>query len=104
MTIESNNTNVGATRETTQCQVDADEPVSMAVVRAVAAASGRKTTEADGGTDALDPLAQAIDPEALDTIFESSGNAVEDATFVEFQYCGHQVSVKGANTVCVTVE
>lgn len=85
----------------TRCdyQVDPDESVAMAVVSAVAAASGRDPT----GTDGLDPLATAIDPGALDRIFDPSGERAENAVSVEFSYCDHDVTVTGGETVDVTV-
>ena len=85
-----------------QYEVDANEAPSIAVIRAVAEASGRSPTGA--GTDALDPLTESIDPEALDSIFESRGDDPEDAAFIAFEYCDHQVTVRGGRTVCVTVQ
>lgn len=102
MTVEWDDVDAGATGETTRYRVEADELPSIAVVEAVAEASGRSQTGSDG-TTALDPLAESIDPEALDRIFESRGDDPADPTFVEFRYCDHQVTVKGGNRVCVTV-
>ena len=103
MTVECDNADAGVAQEATRYRVEADELPSMAVVEAVAAASGLSPTGTDGA-DALDPLTESIDPESLDRIFESRGDGPEDAAFVEFRYCDYQVTVRGGKTVCVTVE
>lgn len=52
------------------------------------------------GTDAydLDPLYNAVDPEALDRVIQSASSA---AICVEFEYEGHSVAVQGDGTVVV---
>lgn len=103
MTVECDNSDRGTAQETTRYRAESDESPSMAVVEAVAVASGRSRTGGEG-THSLDPLAESIDPEALDSIFDSRSDDSEDAALVEFQYCDHQVTVNGGSTVCVTVE
>lgn len=101
MTVDCDNSN--AEDDTCRHRVDADESVAMAVVTAVAAASGRDPTGADGLTGGLDPLATAIDPEALDRVVESGGGDRERAICLEFRYCDHQVTVAGGETTTVAV-
>ena len=104
MTVECDDGNAGVSRDATQYRVGADESVSLAVVRAVASASGRSPAGGDGDTDTLDPLARSVDPEALDSIFGSRGDAPADVAAAEFQYCGRQVTVEGGESVHITVE
>lgn len=84
-------------------EVAADEPVSMAVVHAVARASGRDPTGVGGTPNSLDPLAETISPEALDRIFESTDSSPDATTAVEFDYCDYRVVVEAAGSVTVTV-
>lgn len=74
---------------------DADRPVSAAVLEAVAAATGTDLVD-------LSPLAEVVDPEALDALFgpkvdgrpRSSGR-------VEFTFRGHRVTVYSEGRVAV---
>lgn len=75
------------------CTADRSEPLSQLVVEAVA------RTE---GVDPLDlevPLYDAVDPDALDALFQS-GATVEG--HVEFEYYGYEVTVTGDG--CVTLD
>lgn len=70
---------------------------STAVVRAVAAAESVDETE-------LPPLFHAIDPDALDALFESGRReptAVRSTGSVTFRYDGYEVSVAADGTVDV---
>jgi hypothetical protein len=71
---------------------------------AVASATGRRATGTGARPETLDPLAESIDPEALDRILEPLGTGREAVAVVEFEYCGHAVTVEGGETVCVTVQ
>ena len=69
---------------------DRSEPLSQVVVEAVASAEG---------VDPLDlevPLYDAVDPDALDALFESGG-AVDGR--VEFEYYGYDVTATGDGRV-----
>jgi len=65
---------------------------SMRVVRRVARETGTDTAE-------LPPLYDAIDPEALDAVVESTGTKS-----VTFTYVDHAVSVDANGTVSVASE
>ncbi|WP_336036356.1 HalOD1 output domain-containing protein [Halobacterium yunchengense] len=65
---------------------------SVTVSEAVAAATGRLTTD-------LPPLQQSVDPDALDTLLTRGQSAVT----VSFTYADVTVSVNGAGTVEVAV-
>lgn len=67
-------------------QIDHAERLSEAVVKAVADAEGV------GPTD-LRPLYEAVDPDALDSLFHSSDDAQLTAGQVEFSYHGYHVHV-----------
>lgn len=72
---------------------DRSESLSQVVVEAVASAEG---------VDPLDlevPLYEAVDPDALDALFQS-GTTVEGR--VEFEYYGYEVAVTGDG--CVTLD
>lgn len=104
MTVDCNDPAAELPAGTTTCRVGPDETPSLAVVRAVAAASGLDPVGAGAGTESLDPLAECIDPEALDCIVESECDGPGDAAAVEFSYADHRVTVRGGETVRVTVE
>lgn len=82
-------------------QIPQDESVSTAIVEAVAAASGRSVVRGGSGEDALDPLYETLDPDALDALFATDDRAgtVESLTF---EYCGFRVTVTGARRLTVT--
>jgi hypothetical protein len=77
--------------------VTPDQTPSEAVVTAVAEASGRAVAGGDGA-EALDPLYDAIDPDALDTLFTTDGDDA-GATAVEFVYEGYEVTVAATDLV-----
>lgn len=67
--------------------IDSDEPPSLVVVRAVAAASNRTMQD-------LDPLGETIDVEVMDTILQPGGWAR-----VDFEYEGFEVTVDSETVV-----
>ena len=69
----------------------------MVVVEAVEAATGRSAVP-DGSNDALPPLYGAIDPDALDDLFESDGQFEGSLTFT---YCDRTITVEHDGTVTV---
>jgi len=68
------------------------EPVSEAVVNAVAAAAGTSVLE-------LPPLARTVDPDALEVLVESMSADPENS--VSFAYAGYDVTVTSSGTVDV---
>ncbi|WP_225335813.1 HalOD1 output domain-containing protein [Halomicrobium urmianum] len=66
-----------------------DEPLVDAVLAAVCDATGRDATD-------LPPLYSAVDPDALESLIESGGEAA-----VAFEYGAHHVLVDGGRTVTV---
>ena len=82
------------TESTYHCK--AGESASEAVVRLVAARRGTDPTTVDP------PLYEAIDPDALDSLFvDASGEWTRPASLVEFSYSGFQVEVRGDGQVAV---
>jgi len=67
------------------------EPPSVRVVRSVAEREGVDPAELSP------PLYEAIDPEALDSVFRPSGASVT----VRFEYNGYVVDVEGPDAVSV---
>lgn len=79
---------------------------SVAVVEAVASASGQSIhpqseTDGDNRHRGLPPLYETIDPDALNSLFDSSGGASQSAMKVEFTYSGYKVTVEGTGQVTV---
>jgi hypothetical protein len=74
------------------------ESLSEGVVAAVAAASNCDPL----ATDDLDPLATVLDPDALDSIFETVGSDTNPtAARVTFRYHGHEVTVERGGRITV---
>lgn len=71
-------------------------PPATAVVEAVADATGRGQTE-------LEPLARAVDPDALNALFDR-GARDRDDTAVSFVYAGCGVTVQGTGTIAVRLD
>lgn len=71
------------------------ETPSEAVVNAVAALSERPVTpfESDGRERALPPLYEAIDPDALDSLFDGGEDGSADRA-VTFRYSEYRVTVE----------
>jgi hypothetical protein len=83
-------------------ELDADESPSDGVIAAVAAISGSEpvpTASTNGDPDrVLEPLYAAVDPEALDSLFD---RPTADAGRVTFPYHGYEVTVHGEDRVRV---
>jgi hypothetical protein len=77
---------------------DRDEPIAVRVLEAVADREGVDATQID------DPLSAAVDPEALNTLFERARSAGHPTLRVEFDYLGHRVTVSGGDDPTVSVE
>ncbi|MFB6164739.1 MAG: HalOD1 output domain-containing protein [Haloarculaceae archaeon] len=76
-------------------EADGRDSPSEAVVRAVAAVSDRRP-------DALEPLYDAVDPDALDALCASTpDDTARDALTVEFRYGGYDVAVDGDGSILV---
>lgn len=72
-----------------------DEPLSVAIVRALSEAKGRDITEEEC------VLYQSIDPEALDDLFRQEGG--EDTVKIEFTTHGAVVVLWGNGRVSIEV-
>lgn len=75
------------------CEVyrsDTDQPLSEAVLTAIASASDLDTLEL---ADEFGPLYDVIDPSALDSLFQSSGETRQSAGCVTFEYATYRVTV-----------
>lgn len=79
--------------------VSPGESVSEAVVAAVAAATDRRPFEPStgGAGEALDPLYEVVNPDALDALF----GPARVAGSVSFTYAGREVTVEGGEVVTV---
>ncbi|WP_436910534.1 HalOD1 output domain-containing protein [Halosimplex marinum] len=75
------------TRDWTVRNAYGDDAPSRAVVQSVAAATNR-------AVDDLDPLYGAVDPDALDALFDRGGRAT-----VSFRYAGCDVTVTQLHVV-----
>lgn len=78
-----------------------DEPVSLGVVRAVAAVTGLAPAASrdDGTTAVMEPLAGVVDPDALDGLF---GPTTDGSGTISFDYHGQRVTVDATGRVTVT--
>lgn len=74
------------------------EPISAAVIRAVAIVTNTSPTD-------FDPLFEAVDPDALNRLFNgASGDSPSDTSWVSFQFndCKVQVYATGAIEITPT--
>ncbi|TYL40282.1 hypothetical protein CV102_01495 [Natronococcus pandeyae] len=71
-------------------QSDPDQPLSEAIVSAISSAEGIDQLEL---ADEYEPLYDAIDPTALDSLFHSSGSTGRSVGTVTFEYAGYQITV-----------
>lgn len=78
--------------------VDAAAPVSIRVVEAVAEREGIDPLELSP------PLHDAIDPTALDALFESTGSGPRTAGTVSFTYRGYRVHVESDGRITLETE
>jgi hypothetical protein len=72
--------------------ISADMELSQAVVDAVADAEGVEPTE-------LPPLFSAIDPDALDALFQPASDETVVTGSVRFRYAGYDVNVNEDGSV-----
>jgi hypothetical protein len=82
-------------------EIAATESVSDAVIRAVSAATGHAPSpDPENPGACLDPLYTAIDPDALNSIFDPTGTSgpTSDGE-VTFRYHGYTVTVESAGRV-----
>lgn len=71
----------------------ADEQLSTKIVERVAAFKGTESVE-------LDPLYEAVNPDALNHLFTNS-NGADRSGRITFMYCGCEVIVEGDGQVLV---
>lgn len=72
-----------------------DQPVSQTVVSAVADLTGSEPRS-------LEPLYHAVDPDALNALFESDGLEFDRSpSRVAFSYCGCDVEITGDGVVTI---
>lgn len=84
-------------RDTYQAQ--SDQPLSEAVIEAIATEAGLDALEI---ADEFGPLYDAIDPSALDSLFQSPGGASQTTGCVTFVYAGHRISVDQTGRVVLS--
>jgi len=93
------------TEEEFTYQAPKEDSLSEAVIHAVSAFTGRKPVSANPtGTagEELDLLFDTIDPDALDSLFQTAGDRESMVGTVEFFYCGCEVTVDSTGFVIVT--
>ena len=77
-------------------EVDGPSSLSVTIVTAVSEAL-------DADLTAVDPLYHSIDPDALDTLFESTADEHRSVAHISFRHDGCSVTVHGDGEVLVTV-
>lgn len=81
------------------------ESVSEAVVTAVASVSDKdpipRFSNGTGHSETLEPLYSVIDPDALDTLFDTTGIETSDECQVTFEYEGLTVTVENGSQIHV---
>ncbi|RKD88073.1 HalOD1 output domain-containing protein [Halopiger aswanensis] len=75
--------------------MDGEQSISFSVIAAVAAYEGVEPEEIRA------PLHSAVDPEALDTLFQSADGG-QGAVSVEFTYNGYRIQVDGPDAITVS--
>ncbi|WP_081443508.1 HalOD1 output domain-containing protein [Haloterrigena turkmenica] len=78
----------------TQPDESTNQPVSVAVVEAIAAATDRSPLE-------VEPLYDTIDPEALNELFNNVGSQSRARGRITFVHCGYEVTVEDTGDVTV---
>jgi len=80
------------------------QSLSDAVIHAVADFTGHEAIAANANRpeETLDPLYDTVDPDALDSLFQTSEDDAPMAGTVEFWYFGCEVTVQSTGTVIVT--
>lgn len=74
--------------------MDGEQSISFSVIEAVAAYEGIDPAEIRA------PLHSAVDPEALDTLFQSADGG-QGAVSVTFTYNGYRVQIDGPDAIIV---
>ncbi|WP_435177183.1 HalOD1 output domain-containing protein [Halorussus sp. AFM4] len=80
-------------------RIGPSERPSEAVLAAVRAATGRDVGSAPTGDEGLEPLYRAVDPDALDALFEPTAEGVQRDGRVTFSYAGCTVTVSSDGVV-----
>lgn len=95
--IEHNDPHVAAQSDPVTYERDPDEPPSRSVIRAVAAVNGTDPTR-------LPPLYGAVDPDALDRLFDPAPGHPEPRPdcVVSFRYDDFAVTVSGDGRIVVS--
>jgi hypothetical protein len=96
MEIESATGEAQLRGENDMYQSDPDQPLSEAVITAIASESGLDVLEV---ADEFGPLYDAIDPSALDSLFQSTAIAERSVGSVTFEYATYRITVD--QTGCV---
>lgn len=78
----------------TQPVESTNQPVSVVVVEAIAAATDQSPLE-------VDPLYDTIDPEALDELFHNVGSQSRARGRIKFVHCGYEVTVEDTGDVTI---
>lgn len=88
-TIQWKESRVTYEEETDIYRIDRDrgEPISTNVVLSIAAIENIRPTQ-------LPPLAQTIDPDALNTVFECSDDAI-----LSFSYAGYRITLDALGSI-----
>lgn len=94
-TDDSETTDAGESSFVTTFDPAAGDRPSEAVVTAVAAVDGERPLE-------LDPLYDAIDPDALNTLFEHARRVGDSTQRLRFPYAGFDVSVRSDGRIRIT--
>jgi hypothetical protein len=84
---------------TSVVSVPEGESLAGGVVRATSDATGRPAVSVDGTERELDPLYEAIDPDALDDLFDRPASGPADR--ITFEYAGCTVTVGSDRRVVV---
>ncbi|WP_226479045.1 HalOD1 output domain-containing protein [Natrinema amylolyticum] len=71
-------------------QFEPDTPLSETVIAAIASESGMDVLEI---ADEFGPLYDAVDPTALDSLFQSTGQTERSVGSVTFEYADYRVTV-----------
>jgi len=85
-------------------ECDPDEPLSRGVVEAVAEAADVDPIPGDAadGVAALEPLYDAVDPEALDAVFRPAGSdATSPGGRITFSYASYEVTASSDGRITV---
>ena len=86
--------------ETFTYQVSADESLSEGVVAAVSETASTPAVPSSGsGQEEIEPLFSAVDPDALDAVFDGSDGRRGEVTFT---YHGYEVSVRSEGLISLS--